>query len=35
LEGVSGIALALGQFAGALEPGPDPVLPWDAALLLH
>jgi hypothetical protein len=35
LEGVSGIALALGQFAGVLDPGPDPALPWDAALLLH
>jgi lantibiotic biosynthesis protein len=35
LEGVSGIALALGQFAGVLDPGPDPALPWDAALLLR
>jgi hypothetical protein len=35
LEGASGIALALGQFAGVLDPGPDPAVPWDAALLLH
>jgi len=35
LEGVPGIALALGQFAGVLDPGPDPALPWDAALLLR